>query len=254
VLVRLVRHATLVVQMAGVRLIVDPMLGPAGSKPPIPDTANPVANPLVELPISIDSAVAGVQAVLISHLHPDHIDVEALQALAGDLPVLCQPNDAPLLARQERSDLRPLTGEAELGPIRVTRTGGQHGHGAIARELGPVSGFVLSAEGEPTLYIAGDSVWCPEVAAAIEAHAPDVIVVNAGGARFLAGDPITMDAPDVASVCRAAPDALVVAVHMDAINHCGVTRHDLRAALTADGLADQVSIPADGETLSLELS
>jgi L-ascorbate metabolism protein UlaG (beta-lactamase superfamily) len=254
VLVRLLRHATLVVQMAGVRVIVDPMLGAAGSKPPIPDSANAVPNPLVDLPVSIDAAVAGVQAVLITHLHPDHIDVEAFQALPGDLPVFCQPNDAPLLARQVRGELRPVADGAALGPIRVSRTGGQHGHGALAQELGPVSGFVLSADGEPTLYVAGDTVWCPEVAAAIEGHAPDVIVVNAGGARFIAGDPITMDATDVASVCRAAPDAVIVAVHMEAINHCGVTRDDLRAALTADDLADRVSIPADGETLSLELS
>ena len=71
--------------------------------------------------------------------------------------------------------------------------------------LAPVSGFVLSTSGQPTLYIAGDTVWCPVVAGAIDTHAPDIIVVNAGAAQFLEGGVITMDVDDVVQVCRAAP-------------------------------------------------
>jgi hypothetical protein len=78
-----------------------------------------------------------------------------------------------------------------------------------------------------------------------------VIVVNAGAARFIHGDPITMDAEDVIATCIAAPDALVVAVHMEAMNHCGLDRAGLRAAVAAAGLAGRVATPADGETLEL---
>ena len=45
-----------------------------------------------------------------------------------------------------------------------SRTGGQHGTGEIAEMLAPVSGFVLRADGEPTVYVAGDTIWCDEVA------------------------------------------------------------------------------------------
>lgn len=86
---------------------------------------------------------------------------------------------------------------------------------------------------------------------ALDAHEPDVVVVNAGAARFLEGDPITMTAEDVAGVCRAAPEALVVAVHMEAINHCLLTRAELGEELRRAGLADRVEIPADGETLEV---
>ena len=82
----------------------------------------------------------------------------------------------------------------------MTRTGGRHGTGAIAEMLAPVSGFVLRAEGEPTVYVAGDTIWCDEVRDAIDAHAPDVVVVNASGARFNEGDPIVMTVDDVAAV------------------------------------------------------
>jgi len=55
------------------------------------------------------------------------------------------------------------------------------------------------------------------VAETIKENNPQVIVVNAGAAQFLHGDPITMTAGDVVRVCRAAAHAKVIAVHMEAI-------------------------------------
>ncbi len=115
--------------------------------------------------------------------------------------------------------------------------------------MGPVSGFVVQPGGSPSLYVAGDTIWCDEVEEALLAHRPDVIVVNAGAARFLEGDPMTITAEDVAKVCRAAPEARVIAVYMEAINHCLLTRADLAEALDEWELADRVEIPDDGETL-----
>ena len=76
-----------------------------------------------------------------------------------------------------------------------------------------------------------------------------MIVVNAGAAQFLHGDPITMTSGDVVRVCRAAPHAQVVAVHMEAINHCLLTREEL--AQQAENAGVRVVIPADGETVAL---
>jgi L-ascorbate metabolism protein UlaG (beta-lactamase superfamily) len=248
--IRLLRHATLLVEIAGRRILVDPMLGPAGAQPPIPETPSPRPNPLVGLPVPPEQAVGGISAAIVSHLHGDHIDPVAVQLMPRDVPVLCQPSAAaPLTARGLAA--HAVEDRLVAGGIAVARTGGRHGTGAIGREMGEVSGFVLAAEGEPTLYVAGDTVWCEEVAAALSAHRPDVVVVNAGAARFLTGDPITMDVDDVASVCEAAPDALVVAVHMEAMNHCLLTRDGLRAGLAARGLDGRVLIPADGDTLEL---
>jgi hypothetical protein len=60
-----------------------------------------------------------------------------------------------------------------------------------------------------------------------------------------------MDVPDVIATCNAAPDALIVAVHMEAMNHCGLDRAGLRAGMDAAGLTARVATPADGETLEL---
>jgi L-ascorbate metabolism protein UlaG (beta-lactamase superfamily) len=248
----LIRHATLLVEMAGRRLMVDPMLDSAGARGPVRGTPNERPNPLVDLPMSAADAAAGVEAVLLSHTHVDHLDAAGVTWVPPGVPWYCQPEDVADIAPAGLDDLRPVPmgGAVEWEGIRIARTGGRHGReDAMVQGLGPVSGFVLSAPGEPTLYVAGDTVWCDEVAAAIAAHSPDWIVVNAGGARFLQGGTITMEASDVIATAEAARRARLVAVHMEAINHCLESRAELTERVGAAGLSDRVLIPGDGEAL-----
>lgn len=243
---RLIRHATLVVELDDQCLLVDPMLDPAGARPPVPNTPNDRRNPLCELPEPVELLARNLDAVLVTHLHADHLDETAVDLLAKDVPVLCQPADEGVLRDRGFIDVRPVETAAELDGVTVARTSGRHGKGELAEQLGPVSGFVLSAKGEPTLYVAGDTIWCEEVARALDEHRPDVVVVNAGGARFTRGDPITMTAEDVAAVAAHAPAARVVAVHLEAVNHCLETRADLHQRLHDAGLLGRVTVPEDG--------
>lgn len=249
--VRLIRHATCVVHYGARTLLVDPMLGDQGVMPPIARTPNPRPNPLVPLPVPAASVLNGVEAVLVTHTHSDHWDAAATTLVPRDAGLLIQPPDAAKFTNWGFTAAQSVTDSVSWKDIRVSRTGGQHGRGAVADRLAPVSGFVLSASGQPTLYIAGDTVWCPDVAAAIESHTPDIIIVNAGAAQFLEGGVITMDVDDVVEVCRAAPRARVIAVHMEAINHCVLTRSALRAGLDKAAVKTPVLIPADGEELRL---
>ncbi|UJF33780.1 YybH family protein [Paenibacillus hexagrammi] len=52
----------------------------------------------------------------------------------------------------------------------------------MANQLGPVSGFILDAEKEPVLFIAGDTVWHKDVNEAIIRYCSDVIILYAGAA------------------------------------------------------------------------
>ena len=249
--ITLLRHATIVVALGGRRILVDPMLDPAGARAPVRGTPEPRPNPLVPLPVTPEEAVAGIDAVIVTHTHEDHLDAAGVTALPRNLPVFCQPDDLPELVPLGFSDIRPLP-DAPAGwdGLTLARTRGRHAHDdRMAAGLGPVSGVALSAPGEPAVLVAGDTVWCPELDAAIAAHRPEWIVVNAGAARFVEGGLITMGAEDVIAVARAAPEATVVAVHMEAINHCLETRADLAGAVEAAGQAGRVLIPADGESV-----
>jgi L-ascorbate metabolism protein UlaG (beta-lactamase superfamily) len=242
--VQLIRNATLVVEAGGERLLIDPMLDPKGSRPAIENTAPPLRNPLVELPVSADELVSSVDAVLVTHLHLDHFDGTAARLIGDGLPVFCQPGDEDELRRRGVTRAEPMPSTCRLGRVDIARTGGRHGVGSLADELGPVSGYVLS-DGPRTLYIAGDTIWCDEVASTLARRRPDAVVVNAAGARFLDSERLVMDVDDVLALSSAYPDVNVIAVHLQAINHCPVTRAELRAATR--GL--RVVVPEDGETI-----
>jgi L-ascorbate metabolism protein UlaG (beta-lactamase superfamily) len=248
------RHATSIVRLSGASLLVDPMLSRAGAMEPVANAANDRRIPLVALPIDDQECarlLSTIDGVLLTHTHRDHWDARAIELLPKQLPILCQPEDVVAIGSAGFTQVVPIATELAWGGLHLTRTGGQHGSGEIGRKMGPVSGFVLRAEGAPALYIAGDTIWCPEVEQALELHRPDIAIVNAGAAQFLSGGPITMTAEDVVSVCRARPQMRVVAVHMEAINHCLLTRAELRADLSASGLLGQVHIPDDGALIEL---
>lgn len=56
-----------------------------------------------------------------------------------------------------------------------------------------------------------------------------------------------MDESDAIELLRYAPYTMAVAVHMEANNHCLVTRDELSSRLTAEDLRAQIKIPQDGE-------
>ncbi|MBD0379408.1 MBL fold metallo-hydrolase [Paenibacillus sedimenti] len=244
--IQLIRHATLWLEYAGTTFLIDPMFSEAGANPPIPGSSNERRNPLVPMPGSMHGWLQP-DAIVVTHLHRDHWDDAAAAALPKATPIFCQPGDENTFSSQGFTSVSAITTMIQTKNIRISRTSGQHGTGDIGEKMGRVSGFVFQADGEPTLYLAGDTIWCNDVEQALDIYRPDVSIVNAGGARFAVGDPITMEADDIIQVCKYAPYTQIVAVHMDSINHCLLTREDLKIRLAEAGLLDQVAIPKDGE-------
>jgi L-ascorbate metabolism protein UlaG (beta-lactamase superfamily) len=246
---QLIRSATLRIAYAGRTLLIDPYLAPKGSRPSLTGKSR---NPLVELPCSPDEVIAGVELVLVSHLHSDHFDPAAQALLPKDTPILCQPGDETRIGAHGFRRVTPVQGDFDWQGIHIRRVAGQHGSGAVLREMGEASGFILRAAGEPTLYWAGDTILNEAVRETIRLVQPEVIVTHSSGAVWGGGTLIVMDAEQTVDVCRSAPGSTVVATHMDSLDHGTVTRTDLRSYARAQGIpTEQLRIPEDGEQLKL---
>lgn len=81
-----VRNATIIVEYGGKKILIDPMLGKKGCMPPFPFSRNQhLRNPLHELPFPVEEMLKGVDAVLLTHLHDDHIDEAAYEIFVTHL-------------------------------------------------------------------------------------------------------------------------------------------------------------------------
>jgi len=244
---RLIRNATLRLTYAGHVILIDPYFAPKHSRGPLVGKSK---NPMVGLPLSVEEILTDVELVIVSHLHFDHFDPTAQEAIPKDWRIICQPGDETKIAEHGFTDVTPLDNSITWNEIKITRTIGQHGTGKWLERMGSVMGFVLEADDEPTVYWCGDTIWIDAVAETIQQFQPDVIITHSAGASFEANSPIVMDAEQTIQVCEAKPEATVIAVHLDTLDHATVSREDLRAAANQANISEtRLLIPLDGETL-----
>ncbi len=242
-----IRNATMRITYADRLFLTDPCLAP---KHTVESWANVSLNPVIELPCDPAEVVSGLDMAVISHVHQDHFDATAVEFLPRGLALFCQPADEETLREKGFQSVTPVENSVQWRGITMIRTSGRHGTGAWETQLGPVSGFVFQAENEPSVYWAGDTIWCDHVQRVIDDIQPDVILTHSSGAKLDDGDSIVMDAEQTIAVCQAAPRAAVVATHMEAFDHGTVSRADLRALARERGISSsRLIIPRDGETL-----
>jgi L-ascorbate metabolism protein UlaG (beta-lactamase superfamily) len=142
-----VGHATVLVDLNGIRLLTDPLL------------RNRVAH--LRRAAKVDArALRGVDAVLISHLHYDHLDLPSLQRLGREIPVVAPRGAGALIRRQAgvKNVLELREGEElRIGATTVRATYAEHDaarmpFGARAEPLG----YVIEGAGR-SVYFAGDT-------------------------------------------------------------------------------------------------
>jgi L-ascorbate metabolism protein UlaG (beta-lactamase superfamily) len=245
-----IRNATLVVEYAGKRFLVDPMLADKGTYPPFPNSPRQDQNnPLVSLPTSIEEVIKDIDAVIVTHLHYDHWDEAAAKALPKDIKLFTQNDeDATEIRNAGFTNVEVLQENTVFEGIQLVKTKGEHGRGEILKLAGLVCGVVFKHATEKTLYVAGDTVWYEEVQNVIEANKPEVIVVNAGDNQFFQGGSLVMGKDDVYEVHKAAPEAKIICVHMEAVNHWGLSREDLKSFINEKEMSSNVLVPADGQS------
>jgi L-ascorbate metabolism protein UlaG (beta-lactamase superfamily) len=254
-----IRNATVKITYADTTFLIDPMLSKKGIYPGFEGTyRSKLRNPLVDLPMSEKDVIAGVDAVIVTHTHLDHWDDAAQKLLPKDIPLFTQNQaDATMIREQGFTNVRVLSDKTEFGGVTLSKTGGQHGTdemyavAEIATALGEAMGVVFEAPGHKTLYLVGDTIWRDEVDQTLAQYDPEIIVINAGYAVMsdYPDHSIIMGKEDVLRASRAAPDATIVATHMDAINHMFQSRKELREYVKEKSIGERVEIPEDGATV-----
>lgn len=163
-----IRNAMLRIRYAGKTFLTDPWLAPRGSMGTFRDhpmfRCRPeqldLAMPLCDLPMPVADILAGVDAYIVTHVHPDHIDMAADGSVGAPLdktvPVFVQSDeDAAVLRRSGFARVEVLGEETVFAGIRLSRTPGRHG---TIIPCGPSCGVVFRHPGEKTLYVAGDTI------------------------------------------------------------------------------------------------
>lgn len=250
--IRLLRHASIVIEVNGKKILVDPMLSKKGIFDPIANASRTERIPMVNLPITdteLDELLASIDAVLVTHTHRDHWDIAAQEKIAKDKLILCQPADVTKIKQQGFLNVQPIENSIDWEGIHIHRTNGQHGTGEIGKKMGIVSGYVLEYA-DQCVYMAGDTIWCKDVQDAILAHIPTTIIVNGGGAQFLEGAPITMTIDDVIALSKFTK-AFINVVHLETVNHCLQRRQDFKDAIYEHNLSKQIAVPDDGAWLNI---
>ena len=250
-----IRNATVKITYADTTFLIDPMLAKKGTYPGFEGSyRSELRNPLVDLPMSAEELLDGVDAVIVTHTHLDHWDDAAQEFLPKDIPLYTQHQaDATMIRSQGFTNVRVLSYKAEFGGVTLSKTGGQHGTdemyavAEMAIALGDAMGVVFQAPGHKTLYLVGDTIWRDEVDQVLTEYEPQVIVLNAGYAMLNGfDDSIIMGKDDVLRATKAAPHATIVATHMGAINHMALSREELKTYVEENNIQDQVEIPEDG--------
>ncbi len=152
-------HATVLIEVDGVRLLTDPLLrgGVAHLRRQVP----PVRRDLFAAP----------DAVLISHLHHDHLDLASLRLLGGDTPLIVPAGAGGWLRRRgfaavselgvgEAAKVGPVTElgaseAAKVGTLAVSAVPARHDGRRLGGPHTETLGYLVS--GGHTVYFAGDT-------------------------------------------------------------------------------------------------
>ena len=142
-----VGHGTVLVDLAGVKLLTDPLL------------RNRVTH--LRRAAKVDAgALRGVDAVLISHLHYDHLDMPSLQRLGREMPVVAPKGAGALIKRQAGvtnvTEMRAGE-EIQIGALTVRAVPAEHDTGRLpfGARAEPL-GYVIEGAGR-SVYFAGDT-------------------------------------------------------------------------------------------------
>ena len=246
--------ASVLLEYGGLRIITDPVLDAPGSTYSFGPSYAPKSwfssSRDYEAPVSVEE-LGAIDVALVSHdHHADNLDDTGRALLTDVGTVVTNPRAAKRLGA---IGLEP--GESTtVGAVTITGVPARHGP-RFTPQVKQVTGFLLAAEGEPTVWISGDTVLTPELRAALPTLRADVAIIHCGGVTF-PGAPIfgrmvfTFDAEHVVEAIELLQPRVVLPVHRNGWSHFE-PEPGLRSAIDAAGLAPRTRFLELGESTTI---
>jgi N-acyl-phosphatidylethanolamine-hydrolysing phospholipase D len=225
---------TALLEYGELRVITDPMLGPRGPNafvlPKHPSTGEPNAA-IARYVAPAAHSLAGLNAILISHTHNDHVDSSAKEQLPKHVPVVVAAAGADAMRAAGFTDVRGLdwgeavTLTAGTSSLRVLAVPAHHAHDAdLDREVGKGNGYVLEwRDGSSSyrVYWTGDAVLSEETQRFSEQYGRvDLLLPHMGGVGGDGGRGLrTMNAEEAIELVRRVDPGLVMPIHHTTFAH-----------------------------------
>jgi L-ascorbate metabolism protein UlaG (beta-lactamase superfamily) len=244
---------TAVLTLGGLRLLTDPTFDapgeyPVGSRKLVKTTG----------PALPSSDLGPIDAVLLSHdHHPDNLDTTGRTYLETAPLVLSTASahnrvgaGIQALPAWQHTDLPRSTG----GALRITAVPALHGPKGSEPLVGEVTGFVLSGEGLPKVYVSGDNADLDLVREIADREGPfDVALLFAGAARtpLVPDAPLTLTSEQAAEAAGILGARHVVPLHFEHWGHFTEDGPTLTKAFADAGLTDRLHLLAPGASVLL---
>ncbi len=243
---QLVGGPTLHLTYAGLSVLTDPTFDEPGAYPG-GISLHKLTGPAVPA-----SALGPVDLVLLSHdQHPDNLDTAGRELLADVPLVLGTPESAERIPHV--TGLAPWAVH-RIGDVSVTAVPALHGPEGAEALSGTVTGFVLEAEGEPTVYVSGDNA-SVDVVREIAERFPDIAIAvlftgAANVGRFGDSD-LTLNARTALEAAHVLEDAVIVPIHAEGWFHFSETVDRLVGMFAYDGASDRLRVLTPGERATI---
>lgn len=247
----LIGGPTVLIEVAGVRLLTDPTFDPPGLYQETPVRFEKTQGPALPA-----EAMLPLDAVLLTHdQHLDNLDIAGRALLPKAGAVFTTRAGAARLGGNAQGldpfETRTLT-RPDGGQLFLTAAPARHGPPGIEPISGDVVGLLIGTEAPgDTLYVTGDTVWYEGVAEVARRFSPRVVVVFAGSAEPRGRFHMTMDSNDALETARAFPEATIVSAHTDGWFHFKESGADLAASFATLGLAHRLVTPEPGKAVHI---
>ncbi len=246
------RNATIVIETEKDIILVDPMLGEKGTLPTFTFFRfKAQKNPIVSLPNNSQAILSKVTHCLITHAHPDHIDTAAERFLIkNNIPVTCSIKDEKLFKKKGLDVIQTIDYWKKSDFLGGTIEGipAKHGYGFISKPMGNVMGFYIELPSQKSIYLSSDTIYTSSVDKVLKEYKPAISVIACGSAQLDIFQPLLMKMKDILKFVKNT-DGIVIANHLEAVNHCPTTRAELEKELEKNSLSHKVHIPNDGEMI-----